>query len=103
MDLADVLSASLDSTRAKLETETVRDVRKIRYRTQGQGILLVVSGTKGLPTLSGSVSVVLAYIVTLGNRSPLLHHSQVSQCMPIQVAMLAATLALTLTLGVGIT
>ena len=44
MDLEDVLSASLDSTRAKLEAKTVRDARKIRYRAQGQGILLVVSG-----------------------------------------------------------
>ena len=41
-------------------------------------------------------------LVTLGNRSTP-PHSQGSQCMPIQAAMLAATLALRLTLGVGIT
>ena len=42
MDLEVVMSASLDSTRAKLERKTVRDVHKIQCRTQGQGILLVV-------------------------------------------------------------
>ena len=51
------------------------------YKSQvGNGILLVVSGTKDLLTPSDSVSVVLAYIVMLGNRVPP-PHSQTSQCM----------------------